>query len=455
MNYYELLEISPSASIEVIRNAYKTLAKKYHPDTYKGDNSFAEEKMKLLNEAISVLEDEGKRSEYNKINGINSRYGKNNMLNFDENGESIFFTYDIDADDTDNIEDSDISGMPGNGGDSYMDIIDSFINNNKPEEKSKKKPKRKKERTASEEDDIDNIDIVQDISAINDENPAGPEDYGYGNIDDFDDIRNLDNLDNLDNIDDFDNLNESDPEDPDFKTFDVSRGKAKNKTKMDGNKIYVVVLALLITGIVFFGAMIIRVVDLDNIKNLFSGIKEKPTDANEAGNFGLTDEDDITENPDDSAEQPTTLDVEFIIPTESEETTDENGLEDTTENEELPQPPITDAPTDPPPVPTVPPPTAPPETKPPETEPPATDESTTPEPVTEPETDAPTTEEPTTEAPTEAPTEPATEEPTEAPTPEITEPPTEPEPETEPETIIPPDAFEPIDPDDLGANEEE
>jgi len=53
MNYYDLLEISPSASVEVIRNAYKTLAKKYHPDTYRGDTSFAEEKMKLLNEAIS------------------------------------------------------------------------------------------------------------------------------------------------------------------------------------------------------------------------------------------------------------------------------------------------------------------------------------------------------------------------------------------------------------------
>ena len=97
MNYYELLEISSSASVEVVRNAYKTLAKKYHPDTYGGDASFAEEKMKLLNEAVSVLEDEGKRSEYDRINGINSMpragYGKDSMIDVDENGEPIFFSY--------------------------------------------------------------------------------------------------------------------------------------------------------------------------------------------------------------------------------------------------------------------------------------------------------------------------------------------------------------------------
>ena len=70
MNYYELLEVSPSASVEVIKNAYKTLAKKYHPDTYGGDKTFAEEKMKALNEAMSILESEEKRREYNLVNGL-------------------------------------------------------------------------------------------------------------------------------------------------------------------------------------------------------------------------------------------------------------------------------------------------------------------------------------------------------------------------------------------------
>lgn len=70
MNYYELLQVTPSASAEVIKNAYKAMAKKYHPDLYQGNRSFAEEKMKLLNEAISILENEEKRREYNIENNF-------------------------------------------------------------------------------------------------------------------------------------------------------------------------------------------------------------------------------------------------------------------------------------------------------------------------------------------------------------------------------------------------
>lgn len=64
MNYYEILEISQNASPEVIQNAYKTLAKKYHPDVYQGDKSLAEEQMKQINEAYEVLSDPQKRMEY-------------------------------------------------------------------------------------------------------------------------------------------------------------------------------------------------------------------------------------------------------------------------------------------------------------------------------------------------------------------------------------------------------
>ena len=64
MNYYELLEISENASEEVIHMAYKALVKKYHPDVYDGDKNFAEEKMKAINEAYSVLSDATKRSAY-------------------------------------------------------------------------------------------------------------------------------------------------------------------------------------------------------------------------------------------------------------------------------------------------------------------------------------------------------------------------------------------------------
>ena len=446
MNYYELLEISPSASVEVIRNAYKTLAKKYHPDTYSGDTSFAEEKMKLLNEAVSVLEDEGKRNEYNRINGINSRYGKNNMMNFDENGESIFFSYDLD-----DWDDSDGSDIPDDDNASYMDIIDSFISNNKPDEKSKKKIKKNKEENtvkietenAENIDPIDSIDdIVADISAINAERQA-VEEYGY------------ENLDNPDDLEDFQDFANGGADEIDFKTFNVSRNKSKSKNKkINWDKVFYIALAFLITGIVFFGAMIIRKVDLDNIKNLFSGKQEEPTGEDDSvGNFGLDDENifDTTIG----TEPPTTLDVEFITEILTEDDTLDEEATDLTE----PAQPITESPT--PalannnaqnnPKPTEPPapvPTNPPETKPPETEPPATEEPAT----TEPET----TEEPTTEEPTEETTEPPTEteeETTEEPIPEETvAPPEEPGPEYEAEDPIV--VVEPDDIDYIGGDEE-
>lgn len=52
INYYEVLQVSPNASREVIDAAYRRRAKMYHPDA-----GGIEEMIKLLNEAYSVLKD--------------------------------------------------------------------------------------------------------------------------------------------------------------------------------------------------------------------------------------------------------------------------------------------------------------------------------------------------------------------------------------------------------------
>lgn len=66
-NYYEILEVDIHASKEIIDKAFKTLAKKYHPDTKEAhEKEFAEEQFKLLNEAYETLSDELKRKEYTK-----------------------------------------------------------------------------------------------------------------------------------------------------------------------------------------------------------------------------------------------------------------------------------------------------------------------------------------------------------------------------------------------------
>ena len=66
-NYYEILEVNKKASKEVIEKAYKVLVKKYHPDLYSGQKkNYAEEKIKEINEAYSVLTDEFMKEQYDK-----------------------------------------------------------------------------------------------------------------------------------------------------------------------------------------------------------------------------------------------------------------------------------------------------------------------------------------------------------------------------------------------------
>ena len=65
-DFYEVLGVSKSASVDEIKKAYKTLAKKYHPDRNPGDEE-AIARFKEAAEAYEVLGDEEKRARYDRF----------------------------------------------------------------------------------------------------------------------------------------------------------------------------------------------------------------------------------------------------------------------------------------------------------------------------------------------------------------------------------------------------
>lgn len=91
-DYYEILGIGKNSDQKQIKNAYRTLAFKYHPD--RNSDSHASSRMKDINEAYAVLSDPKKRNEYNAMkeqfgSGAHSRFRQ------DYSDDDIFSGSDI------------------------------------------------------------------------------------------------------------------------------------------------------------------------------------------------------------------------------------------------------------------------------------------------------------------------------------------------------------------------
>ena len=111
-DYYEVLGVSKTSSVDDIKKSYRQLAMQYHPDRVSdpAKKKDAEEKFKEISEAFAVLSDPQKRQLYDQYGhkGVDSRYST----------EDIFRGTDF----------SDIfRGMGGSaGGSVFEDILSNF-----------------------------------------------------------------------------------------------------------------------------------------------------------------------------------------------------------------------------------------------------------------------------------------------------------------------------------------
>ena len=72
-DYYDALGVSRDASSDEIRQAYRRLARRYHPDVNK--EAGAEDRFKEISEAYEVLRDPEKRERYDRL-GANWKAGQ-------------------------------------------------------------------------------------------------------------------------------------------------------------------------------------------------------------------------------------------------------------------------------------------------------------------------------------------------------------------------------------------
>jgi curved DNA-binding protein len=88
-DYYQVLNVSPEASSEEIKRAYRKLALQTHPDRNPGD-ARAEEHFKQINEAYGVLSDPQKRTQYDQYRNLGYQPGRTQGTGFGYSQEEIF-----------------------------------------------------------------------------------------------------------------------------------------------------------------------------------------------------------------------------------------------------------------------------------------------------------------------------------------------------------------------------
>ena len=108
-DYYNTLGVNRDASERELKQAYRRLARKYHPDVNPGDKS-AEAKFKEINEAYEVLSDKEKRQKYDQF-GDQWQYA--GQFKQRERQKTPFWNYNRGGATSFNLDDDDLASLFG------------------------------------------------------------------------------------------------------------------------------------------------------------------------------------------------------------------------------------------------------------------------------------------------------------------------------------------------------
>lgn len=125
-DYYEVLGVTRNATEDEIRQAFRKLARQYHPDMNPG-NKTAEDKFKELNEANEVLSDPEKRKKYDQL-GANWKNGADFTPPPGWKKSQVRYTTDFkDVFSNDNVRNDEGFGFGG-----FSDFFESLFGGGRP-----------------------------------------------------------------------------------------------------------------------------------------------------------------------------------------------------------------------------------------------------------------------------------------------------------------------------------